>query len=288
MAEKSDIMSHYDDDFNFYKPILGGTLAYSCADWQSAQSLDHAQEAKFSKMLAFAGISSDTPSFVDLGCGWGSLLRYASERRVGGSATGITISPGQAHFCREHLAGYRVNIIEDDIFNILKEADGTFQYDAAVSIGAFEHFANPRHFKNGTHIDRYREFFRGVSRLVSGNLSLQTIVTLKRQQDFSPEERKKAFRLYYFLSKHIFPNSLTPPLEDVIHSIQGIYEIEQQETNSTDYEKTLDQWSENLDRVRDEIDEEVYLRFKKYFDLTSEQYKKGALAIARFSLKPIR
>lgn len=288
MADKRDIMYHYDDDFSFFEPILGQSLAYSCADWLFARTLEEAQQAKFKKMLSFADVSEPSQSLIDLGCGWGSLLKYAGENGLSQSLAGITISPGQAAYCKTVLSDYDCNIIEGDLFDYLDGDSSNTQYDAAVSIGAFEHFSNPREFKTGQHIERYRRFFNGVRRKVRGKLALQTIVTLKTQADFSSAERKEAFKLYYFLSKNIFPNSLTPPLEDVITSVQGIYNIERYEVSTTDYAKTLDQWSNNLDLVRHNIEPEVYARFKKYFDLTSEQYKKGALAISRFSLAPIR
>ena len=95
-------------------------------------------------------------------------------------------------------------------------------------------------------------------------------------------------RLWFYISKHIFPNSLTPPLDDVLEALEGIYEVERLEVNSVDYAKTLHSWSLNLDTIRRDIAPATYERFKKYFDLTQEQYEVGNLGISRFSLRPIR
>ncbi|MEY4590914.1 MAG: hypothetical protein RL497_2990 [Pseudomonadota bacterium] len=289
MANKADIMYHYDDDFNFYESILGRSLAYSCGDWLLANNLDQAQDQKLAKLLAMAKVGSGTQSLVDLGCGWGSLLKYASSHHPHiKNLTGITLSPGQAEFCRGSTDARRIKIVEQDIFDYIKQPTNTFMFDAAISIGAFEHFATPKDFQNRTHIARYKTFFEGVKKLVAGNLGLQTIVTRRNSEDLSVEQRKKVVRLWFYISKHIFPNSLTPPLDDVLEAIDGIYTVERLEVNSEDYAKTLNAWSINLDGIKQHIAPATYDRFKKYFDLTQEQYEAGNLGISRFSLKPIR
>ncbi len=289
MAGKADIMHHYDDDFNFYHSILGSTLAYSCGDWLLANNLDQAQSLKLAKLLAMAKVGQDTQSLIDLGCGWGSLLKHTEQHCPQiNQLTGITISPGQAEYCRNTLTAGRSTILEQDIFDYLAAPRETFLFDCAVSIGAFEHFATPKDFQNRTHIERYRVFFNGVKQLVRGNLGLQTIVTRRNSEDLSVEQRKKVVRLWFYISKHIFPNSLTPPLDDVLEAVDGIYQVERMEVNSEDYAKTLYSWGENLDHIKNAIPASTYERFKKYFDLTREQYELGNLGISRFSLKPIR
>jgi cyclopropane-fatty-acyl-phospholipid synthase len=289
MAGKLDIMHHYDDDFNFYESILGESLAYSCGDWLLANNLEQAQNQKLAKLLAMAKVGPDTASLIDFGCGWGSLLKYAAtEHPAIQKMTGITISPGQAEFCRHTTEAPRTEILEQDIFDYIKKPASGFGFDAAISIGAFEHFATPKDFQNRTHIARYRTFFEGVKKVVSGNLGLQTIVTRRNSEDLCAEQRKKVVRLWFYISKHIFPNSLTPPLDDVLEAIDGIYAVERMEINSEDYAKTLHSWSVNLDAVKAQIPTATYERFKKYFDLTQEQYEAGNLGISRFSLRPIR
>lgn len=289
MAGKADIMHHYDDDFNFYQSILGQSLAYSCGDWLLANDLDQAQSSKLAKLLAMAKVGEDTRSIIDLGCGWGSLLKYTQQHcpQVK-NLMGITISPGQADYCRNTLIAGRTTILEQDIFDYLSVPHEEFLFDAALSIGAFEHFATPKDFQNRTHIARYRAFFHGVKNLVKGNLGLQTIVTRRNSEDLCAEQRKKVVRLWFYISKYIFPNSLTPPLDDVLEAIDGIYTVERMEVNSEDYAKTLYSWSTNLDLIKNTIPVATYERFKKYFDLTREQYEAGNLGISRFSLKPIR
>jgi cyclopropane-fatty-acyl-phospholipid synthase len=285
MASKADIMFHYDDDFNFYQSILGNSLAYSCADWLMASNLEQAQQLKLAKLMAMAKIGPQTQSMIDFGCGWGSLLKYAQAQHPEiKNLTGITISPGQAEFCRKSTTSSRVEIIEQDIFDYLKTPVNNYRFDAAISIGAFEHFATPKDFQNRTHIARYRTFFHGVKSKVAGNLAL---VTRRNSEDMSAEQRKKVVRLWFYISKNIFPNSLTPPLDDVLEAIDGIYEVERMEVNSVDYAKTLNAWSRNLDQIRPNLSSATYERFKKYFDLTQEQYEAGNLGISRFSLKPI-
>lgn len=288
MASRADIELHYSDDFDFYHHVLGETSTYSCADWSNATTLEHAQEAKLQKMLRFSGVNIQTQSFLDLGCGWGSAIKYITEKHdTVTKVTGITNSSSQALHCIKSLSGALVSIVEDDIFNYLPVATEN-SFDSAVSIGAFEHFASQKDYKSGTHIERYRTFLKGTRRIVSGRLGLQTIITLKNASTTSPIEASGVLRLNRYIAKHIFPNSITPPLTDLIRSLEGIYHIDQLEVNTQDYAQTIYHWKKRLVDINHEIPKEQYDRFYKYFDLCQRHFESGYLGIARLSLVPVK
>src|SRR5690606_34610271 len=103
-------------------------------------ALDRAQIRKLDMICRKLRLS-EGERFLDIGCGWGSLVLHAA-RHYGVSAVGITLSTQQAELARERVqaAGLddRVEIRVQDY----RDVEGTF--DAIASIGMFEHVGEPR------------------------------------------------------------------------------------------------------------------------------------------------
>ena len=75
--------------------------------------------------------------FLDVGCGWGSMLIHAAER-YGVTGIGVTISRRQAELARARVLEAGVaDRIEIRLADYRDVADGP--YDAISSIGMFEH-----------------------------------------------------------------------------------------------------------------------------------------------------
>ena len=287
MATKNDIEQHYDEnESNFFELILGKNMSYTCASWEGQDSLDEAQNKKYEKILNFAGVNEDTRTILDLGCGWGTLmLNMVKSFPQLNEIHGITISPEQARYCRQTIHSKKIKVIEQDMFDYFDNFNSA-QYDAATMIGALEHLASAKQYKNNTHIEQYRKFFMGVRKCVKGHLALQTIVALKGPNDLQGVEYKNAIRFQLFISKYIFPNSLTPRIDYIEKAIEGLYQIEKFEVGSYEYEKTITCWRDNLIYNKDIISVERYDMFLRYFDLCIEHFNSGYIGLARYSLKP--
>jgi cyclopropane-fatty-acyl-phospholipid synthase len=75
----ASISYHYDQPIAFYRPWLGNTLAYSCAYFQSpSDAIDTAQSNKLELICRKLRLQPDE-SFLDIGCGWGSLILHAGN-----------------------------------------------------------------------------------------------------------------------------------------------------------------------------------------------------------------
>ncbi len=107
---------------------------------------------------------------IDLGCGWGPLLNYV--RSQGGKGMGLTLSKAQQASCQAH--GLDVHL--QNVLELTRERFGEF--DAAASLGAFEHFATPEDFEGGRQANVYRDFFGRVASVLppGGRFYLQTMV----------------------------------------------------------------------------------------------------------------
>lgn len=132
------VRSHYDLGNDFYALWLGRDMLYSCAYFPAgSESLDEAQDAKLEYICRKLRLRPGE-TLLDIGCGWGSLVRYAAER-YGVYATGFTLSEPQAMLARERLraAGLddRAKVEVRDYRDF--QPDATF--DKVVSVGMLEH-----------------------------------------------------------------------------------------------------------------------------------------------------
>lgn len=271
------IRSHYDIGNEFWPLVLGPTLTYSCALFHGPDDeLDAAQHRKIDWHLAAAGVSQ-AKAALDIGCGWGSVLRRLSREMQVETIEGITLSQAQVDFLSaQDIPRARVQLCN------WAEHEPAQPYDSIISIGAFEHFAKA----DETHAEKisvYRDFFERCRSWLSprGRMSLQTIAfgNMKREDASS------------FMNDEIFPESDLPFLGDVVEAAQGIFEIVAHRNDRLDYARTYDRWASNLRHHRDEavrlIGEDSVRRMERYFKLTSMGFRMGKQHLLRFALRPI-
>ncbi|WP_372444644.1 class I SAM-dependent methyltransferase [Crossiella equi] len=102
--DREAIAHHYDLSNEFYAALLDPHMAYSCGYWTSdAPSYTHedAQRDKLELVCRKLGLREGM-RFLDVGCGWGSLVLYAAEHH-GVHATGITLSAQQYEFVQKRI-----------------------------------------------------------------------------------------------------------------------------------------------------------------------------------------
>ncbi len=76
--DAASISHHYDKPPAFFSLFLGSTMVYSCAYFQSwSKTLDEAQTDKMDLICRKLDLRRDD-RFLDIGCGWGSLVRHAA------------------------------------------------------------------------------------------------------------------------------------------------------------------------------------------------------------------
>ena len=88
------IHHHYDVSNAFYEKVLGPSMTYTCACYPNEGStLEEAQENKY--RLVFEKLRlKEGDRLLDIGCGWGGMVRYAARRGV--RVIGATLSREQA------------------------------------------------------------------------------------------------------------------------------------------------------------------------------------------------
>src|SRR5262249_48565126 len=135
-ASARAIETHYDVGNGFYELWLDPTLTYSCALWAGEDdTLDAAQLRKLDYIGAPA-LARNAKRVLDIGCGWGGLLRRLTSHGVG-EAVGLTLSRAQHDF----VSGLALPGVETRLES-WRDHRPSRPYDGIVSVGAFEHFAD--------------------------------------------------------------------------------------------------------------------------------------------------
>ena len=277
MSAAEAIEYHYDNDTRFFSLWLDPTLSYSSARWKDglrnevAGDLAAAQTEKLRHHLDAAALPKGG-RLIDIGCGWGAILETAVTRDPSASALGLTLSRDQhAYITSRGIPGVSVEL--RDVFAF--ESDTPF--DAAISIGAFEHFARPE-MNREQKIAVYRAFFDRMGGLLrkGSRFSLQTIVWDAVEFDAS-----KAL-----LPETVFPQSDLPFIEEVVEGAASSFRLIYLENDPDEYAMTLTAWINNLKAARETViaewGEEKYEFFERYLRHSRLGFKQRANSLARF------
>jgi cyclopropane-fatty-acyl-phospholipid synthase len=275
-ASLEAIQHHYDVSNDFYSLWLDSTRTYSCALFESGDSLEIAQQRKLDYHISESKANT-AKRLLDIGCGWGSTLKRALDTTNIKHGVGLTLSQEQANYC---------NSFQNDRMEIRIEnwADHTpdEQYDSIISIGAFEHFSRPDQ-SNQERIEGYRNFFMKCRSWLkpNGYMSLQTIA-------YGTAERKDINK---FILDEIFPESDLPFLEDIILASKGIFEVCKLRNDRLDYANTFRFWKSNLKKNRHKaveiVGEEKVIIYEKYQDLFIIGFHIGSMNLYRITFKAI-
>ncbi len=225
---------HYDIGNDLYENMLDKRMVYSCGYWDTAKNLDQAQEAKLDLICKKIGLKPGE-KILDIGCGWGSFAKYASEK-YNVDVTGITVSQEQVKLARDLCNGKAVHIRLQDYRDVDEE------FDHIVSVGMFEHVG----YKN------YRTYMEMVHRCLKpeGRFLLHTIGGNTTVTSIDP-----------WISKYIFPNSLLPSPKQVTTAAEGLFVLRDWHSFGTHYDRTLMSWHENFVKNWDHIKDKYGSRF---------------------------
>jgi cyclopropane-fatty-acyl-phospholipid synthase len=273
------IQHHYDVSNAFYALWLDESLTYSCALWNEGDDPDDLAAAQLRKLdfhLASSG-ASRARRFLDIGCGWGGLLRRALDLPGMESATGLTLSDAQM----QHING-----LGDKRIEVRKESwidhVPVEKYGSIVSIGALEHFASPGDSPREK-IGLYREFFQKCRSWLqpNGAMSLQTIA-----YGTMGEHENNAF-----IATHIFPDSELPRPHELVEAASGVFELTLLRNDRVQYGRTCEMWYKNLRRRRDEavaiVGEEKVRQYEAYLRLSAFGFHSGRVGLLRLTLVPV-
>ena len=273
------IRHHYDIGNDFYQLWLDESLTYSCAAWsgREGETLEAAQRAKIDFHLDNVALPKGG-ALLDIGCGWGALISRALERSGISRAVGLTLSQQQAQFLAS-IADPRITIRVEN----WAEHQPTSEYDGIISIGAFEHFADPRQ-STEERIAVYHGFFKRCYDWLApgGSLSLQTII-------YGNMDARDASG---FITSEIFPNAELPRPYEIFQASDRLFNVVSYRNDGIDYAITCEVWLKNLRRRKAEaidiVGKEVFQRYERYLMLSSTGFRLGRIGLARLKLQSVK
>lgn len=268
-ASPDAIKSHYDMGNDFFRLVLDPEMIYSCALFADGDDLVTAQRRKLDHHIDAAGAANAT-RVLDIGCGWGAMLRRLVDHAGVAHAVGLTLSPSQASWIRE-THNPKIEVLEQD----WRDHKPDRRYDAIISVGAFEHFVQ-KGLDPKVKLDAYRAFFAWCDSVLvtGGRLSLQTIAY---------SERHKVLPLL----EKTFPESDLPLEWEPIAAAEGTFSLIAARNDADHYYRTLRMWEQNLLTHYQEavalVGEERADEFRRYLRLSATGFRMGMVSLMRMS-----
>jgi len=218
---------HYNIGNELYEKMLGSTMTYSCGYWKRAHDLDAAQRDKM-ELICQKLMLKPGQRLLDIGCGWGTLAKYAAEHYQV-EVTGITISQPQKEYADKICKGLPVKILLQDYRDLPPQ-----QFDAIVSVGMFEHVGK----KN------YRTFIEVAANQLS-NEGIFLLHTIGSNVSYSYGDQ--------WINKYIFPNGMLPSIAQIGNAIENLFIMEDWHNFGIYYNRTLLEWHKRFNASWPEI-----------------------------------
>ena len=275
-ASAKAIQYHYDVSNAFYALWLDATMTYSCPLWETGDDLEAAQQRKYDYHIQQSQ-AAEKARVLDVGCGWGGQIKRLVSKAGVGHAVGLTLSAAQCQSLREAKIPRAEFLLESWAAH-----NPAAKYDAAISIGALEHFAAygiPQEAK----VQCYRDFFAKMHELLQpgARLSLQTM-------SYGSIPRGHVHR-DLFIANEIFPESDFPRLADLAQASETYFEVERMRDDRMHYARCYREWFDRLRANEDEavhvVGQEVFEKYCRYLRLFSYSFESGAFGLLRLTFR---
>ena len=251
-GSKKNISYHYDLGNEFFSIWLDKTMTYSSGYFaQKNNSLEKAQYQKYAMLSKSLSINK-TDKVLEIGCGWGGFLEYASKKTAC-KITGITISKEQYNYTNNRI---KTNFINKNAnVKLCDYRNLSSKYDKVISIEMFEAVGE----------EYWDKYFKILSSILKnkGKAALQ-IITI--DEDLYKNYSKNID----FIQRYIFPGGMLPSKNIIFNkAIKNGFNITETATLGNDYALTLSKWKSNFLNKWNDIEK---LGFDKRFKLIWEYY----------------
>jgi cyclopropane-fatty-acyl-phospholipid synthase len=257
---------HYDVSNDFYALWLDSQMQYSAGYFENANDdLEIAQVKKLDYLCRSLRLKPEE-RLLDIGCGWGGLIRHA-VRRYGVTALGITLSPEQLKWCEQSIQkeglGDRCQVRLLDYRNL----DAPAAFDKIVSIGMVEHVGAAKlseYFSQALDLLRPHGMF-----LVSGIAR-----AANRPVDTKPT----------FTDLYIFPDGELVTISNLLARAETAgFEVQQVENLREHYRLTVLRWLRKLedhaDAAKKIVSELKYRMWRLYLAGSAYYFQKAKLGL---------
>ncbi|KAK3374890.1 S-adenosyl-L-methionine-dependent methyltransferase [Podospora didyma] len=242
--DEEQVRDHYDRGDDFYGWFLGPRMIYTSGlikDINKEETLEELQDHKLAVVCEKIELKKDE-RLLDIGCGWGTLARFASAE-YGAKATGITLGRNQTAWGNSALRKAGIPEEQSKIlcmdYRDIPVPEG--KYHKITCLEMAEH-VGVRHFHG---------FCKQVHDMLDddGYFFLQ-IAGLRKSWQYED------LVWGLFMNKYVFPGAdASTPLGFVIDRLEGAgFEVKAVDTIGVHYSATLWRWYRNWMGNRDKVE----------------------------------
>jgi cyclopropane-fatty-acyl-phospholipid synthase len=269
--DAASIAHHYDKPPGYFKLFLGSSMVYSCAYFQSwSKTLDEAQTNKMDLICRKLDLQRDE-RFLDIGCGWGSLVLHAAMQ-YGALSRGISLSEQQVNHAARCINDQKVSSqCEVGLMDFRDLAWQKERFHKIASVGMCEHVGHK-------HIGEY--FQHAYSMLFPRGLFLNHGITRRAgASQIGPS----------FIDRYIFPDGELLTLSEMVNAAENAgFEVRDVEDLREHYEETLHRWVSALNENEAEAvaltDAPTVRTWRLYMSGCAEAFRRGDIAIHQLLL----
>jgi cyclopropane-fatty-acyl-phospholipid synthase len=258
------IEAHYDVSNDFYALFLDTQYRfYTCAEFLSDRdTLEKAQENKANYLRSLLKLTG-SESILDLGCGWGAMLKFLQDKGHSGLLSGFTLAKEQVAYDRDTL-GLNVSLTN---FITAPFAEGP--YDRILSIGSLEH-VRPGELK--------AFYQKTYDALAPGGLAVHQFFSFERER----------YPASVVLLQLFFPGSLLVMHDQHLeYSANAGFRITHDSIHT--YQPTLRAWYERLVANKDQalalVGLEVFNRYMTFFPIAWLFFEQKEAALHRIVME---
>lgn len=259
------IEAHYDVSNDFYDLFLDTKYKfYTCAEYYSeTETIEQAQENKANYLRSLMRLSGDE-KILDLGCGWGAMLKFLRDSGHRGELSGYTLS-------KEQLAYNQSLGFNASLTNFITDPFEGAPYDRIYSIGSFEHI-RPQELKSV-----YQKVYDA---LTPNGLAVHQFFSF--ECDPKPSE--------VLLGQIFFPGSILSPHTYHLEVAQSVgFKITHDSIH--DYKPTLRAWYdrlvENQEKALQIVDVQTYNRYMTFFPTSWVFFQKKQSDLHRIVMEKV-
>jgi len=238
-ATTKEIAEHYDRGNDFFAGFMGPSMIYTSAFYHGTdQTLEDAQRNKMN-MLCEKLCMKPGHRYLDIGCGWGTLVRHATKH-FGAKATGVTLSKEGAAWCREKIEEEKLGD-KCDILNCdYRDIPPSEKFNAISAVEMAEHVG----------LANFQLFLKNIyGMLEDDGMYYMQVAGLRKGSNWQDTQWG------LFMSRWIFPGAdASTPLNWYVHQLESAgFEVHSVENVGRHYSHTLHGWYKNWQANQDKL-----------------------------------